>query len=122
MILKGGRKTGSRLTIYDETGELIYYGDKLYGYVENLRKSKGLRFLWVSAGVCEDEDFDTFEEFADFIDYMPSTGKICKLSIEQLSEFLLLYDEDAAMWEKKHTVSDKVIIPKDIKYVWLEWG
>ncbi len=115
---------GVRLTISDETHKILFYGSKLYGYVENLEESKSLRYLWDIQGdfIREDRDIEDFEEFVTVMGISWSLDSLCKLSVEQLSEFLRLYDEDLKKWHMDYTISKDIHIPKEVKYVWLGWG
>ena len=115
---------GVRLTITNENNEILYYGSKLYGYAENLEESASLRYLWDVQGdfIRADLDIAEFEEFVDVMDIAWCVFRLCKLSVEQLTEFLRLYDEDLKKWQRDYTISKDVHIPKEVEYVWLGWG
>ena len=117
---------GIRLTILDEKGKMLYYGSKLYGYVGDLEQSKSLKYLWdtCSEFLINERGYEDFEDFAICMEIVNWSEKVVKLSIPQLKEFLKFYDEELKKWGREYTISEEAAksIPKDVEYVWLEWG
>lgn len=117
---------GVRLTILDEKDNMLFYGSKLYGYVDNLEQSKSLKYLWDihSEFLIKERGYEDYEDFVICMEIVHWTEKVVKLSIPQLKEYLRLYDEDLKKWGREYTISDEVekAIPADVEYVWLEWG
>ena len=116
---------GYRLTMLDENDGIIFYGTKLYGYVEGLEAAKGVRFLWdekreeiIDSGCF----IETFEDFVNAFDIIEALrNPLCVLSRDQAIEFLRLYKEDLITWEHGTDCMDKVNIPCDIEFVKLAW-
>lgn len=113
---------GVYLTLLDENDKIIYFGTKLYGYVDEIERARGLRYLWDlnPDGLRGDfRDIDEFFEVFECVNYHP---KFCRVSREELREFLKLYDEDLKAWGRGDGISDSVAVPDDVKRVWIEWG
>ena len=117
---------GTRLTILDEQDNILFYGSKLYGYESNLEESKSLKYLWdtCSEFLIEERGYEDYEDFVICMEIVNWSEKVVKLSIEQLREFITLYDDDLKKWGREYTISDEVEkeIPANVEYVWLEWG
>jgi hypothetical protein len=117
---------GVRLTILDENDNILYYGSKLYGYVDSLEQSKSLKYLWDnhSEFLIKERGFEDYEDFVLSMEIVYWTEKTVKLSIPQLKEYLKLYDEDLKTWGREYTISDEAEkeIPAGVESVWLEWG
>lgn len=117
---------GDRLTIRDEQDNMLYYGSKLYGYVDDLEESKSLKYLWdiKSDYLIKEHGYEDFEDFALSMNCYTYCDKLCKITIPQLKEFLRLYDEDLQMCGIPYVIAEEAEkeIPADVEYVWLEWG
>ena len=117
---------GVRLTILNEEDDILYYGSKLYGYVDDLEESKSLKYLWdiKSEYLIKEHDYKDFEDFALSMNAYTYCDKLCKITIPQLKEFLKLYDEDLQACGRPYVIAEEAMaeIPSNIEYVWLEWG
>lgn len=116
---------GTRLTILDESGNILYYGSKLVGY-EDSESLSCLKYLWDIRKdfLIKDRGYEDFDDFAISMECSPFTERVCKLSIPELKEFLEHYDNDLCIHERGYYIAEEVEkeIPADVEYVWLEWG
>ena len=80
---------GVRLTIENKHGDIVYYGTKLYGYV-NCESSelKSLVYLSKIPGIFRDDiDFEMFPDVCEFKDPI-------ELKNKEMKQFLIFYAED----------------------------
>lgn len=113
---------GTRLTIEDEDGNILFYGTKFYGYTD-IRYCKSTEYLWRECYEELSKDFDDFEEFVEHFEYVFVTAPMCKMTIPQLMGFIKAYDEDLAEHGWDYRVSDNIKpIPPGVEFVWLSWG
>lgn len=114
---------GTRLTIFDEQDNILFYGSKLVGYVDSESLSC-LKYLWkIRSEHFKEDGYDDFKDFAEHLEVAPCIEKVCKLSISELKEFLRLYDDDLVIHEREYFIAEEVEkeIPADVEYVWIEW-
>ena len=112
---------GTRLTIEDNDGNILFYGTKLYGYTD-ISYCKSTEYLW---RVCYEElskNFDDIEDFSEYFEHTWSTERMCKMTTKQLMGFIKAYDEDLAEHGWVYKVSDNISIPSGVEFVWLSWG
>lgn len=109
---------GVRLTITDESGNDIFYGTKLFGYVEGLTNSQSFMFLWSLE--CVKKTYSDFDDFLSKMEYVCEYQKIGALTRPQLEEFLKLYNFDLQKYKREGKV--EVTIPNESNEFWLEWG
>lgn len=92
---------GSRLTVYDDNDNIIYYGTKFYGYVsvDTLMRLDSFEFLslYFDDDCRGRDDFQRMRLCAEFVTYLPTgvpTGKFTHMSGTSMREFLRLYVDD----------------------------
>ncbi len=112
---------GVYLTILDDNDNIIYFGTKLYGYVDHIERAKGLRYLWDLNPDSLQNDFRDLDEFFEAFEYANYHPKFCRVTKTQLQDFLKLYDEDLRAWGQGDGISDIVVVPDEIEHVWIEW-
>ena len=129
---------GTRLAILDESGNVLFYGSKLYGHISQERayELKSAQYLWdiksdeLMAGHGDEPGFESRRAFFVWVWYVVSADRVVKLSISELKEFIRLYDEDMkSVLGRNHTqeelefkygypISDRVeaSIPVNMRY------
>ena len=109
---------GYRLTIKNENKEIIFYDDrKLYGYYDDIEKSNSAKFLFDIVG---HEKF--YDDIYLFVDTCILYEELCQVSIDNLLEFLRLYNEDLKTHGIDHRIDEKVCAQSRVKYVTIGWG
>lgn len=110
---------GTRMTVYDDEDGIIFYGSKLFGYVD-FRELESLRYLWDLD--MDDYTHETYVDFEDFGDlfYYPYSPKFGPMSLEDFDKFLALYNKDLIKYGREYQID--IEIPPYVKHVFLEWG
>lgn len=111
---------GIRMTVYDEEKNIIFYGSKLFGYVD-FHELESLRYLW---GLVLDDHthelYRNFEDFGDSFYYSCGSTVFGPISHEDFYKFIVLYNKDLKKYDRKYQID--IEMPPYVRHVYLEWG
>lgn len=111
---------GTRMTVYDEKKDVIFYGSKLFGYA-NFHELESLRYLWeLVLNDYTHELYSDFEDFGNSFYYCPYSAVFGPISREDFDKFIALYNKDLKKHGRKYQID--IEMPPHVRHTYLEWG